>query len=224
MPSTTAPSKNTCYADSIISGFPSAKVSSGDEASTADNASENTAHQLPHPGCEKSILLQASGIAAELRITLTHCGIANSVRFLITGNSRKGGTDTLFVSENAADPDSTLVVYMGMSTFLSLSQKLMHHGLSPQTNEDVRDVEELQAVYAFCQSLVMDELLPKAFDDYHMMLKLTFDIVLITIDQTIYNLDNFSIFTANTIESKANRAYMESSIRTMVLIFPCELP
>ncbi|KAK2354850.1 Sec14p phosphatidylinositol transfer family protein [Trifolium repens] len=189
MPSTTAPSKNTCYADSIISGFPSAKVSSGDEASTADNASENTAHQLPHPGCEKSILLQASGIAAELRITLTHCGIANSVRFLITGNSRKGGTDTLFVSENAADPDSTLVVYMGMSTFLSLSQKLMHHGLSPQTNEDVRDVEELQAVYAFCQSLVMDELLPKAFDDYHMMLKLTFDIVLITMYDFWTNLD-----------------------------------
>ncbi|WJX42972.1 uroporphyrinogen-III C-methyltransferase [Trifolium repens] len=113
----------------------------------------------------------SSGIAAELGITLTHCGIANSVRFLITGNSRKGGTDTLFVSENAADPDSTLVVYMGMSTFLSLSQKLMHHGLSPQTNEDVRDVEELQTVYAFCQSLVMDELLPKAFDDYHMMLR-----------------------------------------------------
>ncbi|AES69276.2 uroporphyrinogen-III C-methyltransferase [Medicago truncatula] len=74
----------------------------------------------------------ASGIAAELGIPLTHRGIANSVRFL-TGHSRKGGTDPLFVSENAADPDSTLVVYMGLSTFPSLSQKLMHHGLSPQT-------------------------------------------------------------------------------------------
>jgi len=74
----------------------------------------------------------ASGIAAELGIPLTHRGIANSVRFL-TGHSRKGGSDPLFVSENAADPDSTLVVYMGLSTFPSLSQKLMHHGLSPQT-------------------------------------------------------------------------------------------
>jgi len=74
----------------------------------------------------------ASGIAAELGIPLTHRGIANSVRFL-TGHSRKGGTDPLFVSENAADPDSTLVVYMGLSTFPFLSQKLMHHGLSPQT-------------------------------------------------------------------------------------------
>jgi len=74
----------------------------------------------------------ASGIAAELGIPLTHRGIANSVRFL-TGHSRKGGSDPLFVSENAADSDSTLVVYMGLSTFPSLAQKLMLHGLSPQT-------------------------------------------------------------------------------------------
>ncbi|KAF7824506.1 Siroheme synthase [Senna tora] len=74
----------------------------------------------------------ASGIAAELGIPLTHRGISTSVRFL-TGHSRKGGTDPLFVAENAADPDSTLVVYMGLSTLPSLAQKLMDHGLSPQT-------------------------------------------------------------------------------------------
>ncbi|XP_021895621.1 uncharacterized protein LOC110812964 [Carica papaya] len=74
----------------------------------------------------------ASGIAAELGIPLTHRGVANSVRFL-TGHSRKGGTDPLFVAENAADPDSTLVVYMGLSTFPSLALKLMHHGLPPDT-------------------------------------------------------------------------------------------
>ncbi|KAK9109616.1 hypothetical protein Sjap_017676 [Stephania japonica] len=74
----------------------------------------------------------ASGIAAELGIPLTHRGIANSVRFL-TGHSRKGGTDPLFVAEHAADPDSTLVVYMGLSTLPSLAQKLMQHGLSPNT-------------------------------------------------------------------------------------------
>ncbi|KAK0579814.1 hypothetical protein LWI29_031843 [Acer saccharum] len=64
----------------------------------------------------------ASGIAAELGIPLTHRGVANSVRFL-TGHSRKGGTDPLFVAENAADPDSTLVVYMGLSTLPSLALK-----------------------------------------------------------------------------------------------------
>ncbi|KAK6240264.1 hypothetical protein QUC31_005733 [Theobroma cacao] len=74
----------------------------------------------------------ASGIAAELGIPLTHRGVANSVRFL-TGHSRKGGTDPLFVAENAADPDSTLVVYMGLSTLPSLALKLMHHGLPPDT-------------------------------------------------------------------------------------------
>ncbi|XP_031102582.1 uncharacterized protein LOC116006373 [Ipomoea triloba] len=74
----------------------------------------------------------ASGIAAELGIPLTHRGISNSVRFL-TGHSRKGGTDPLFVAENAADPDSTLVVYMGLSTLPSLASKLMYHGLPPDT-------------------------------------------------------------------------------------------
>lgn len=74
----------------------------------------------------------ASGIAAELGIPLTHRGVSTSVRFL-TGHSRKGGTDPLFVAENAADPDSTLVVYMGLSTLPSLALKLIHHGLPPGT-------------------------------------------------------------------------------------------
>lgn len=74
----------------------------------------------------------ASGIAAELGIPLTHRGVANSVRFL-TGHSRKGGSDPLFVAENAADPDCTLVVYMGLATLPSLATKLMSHGLPEDT-------------------------------------------------------------------------------------------
>lgn len=85
-----------------------------------------------HFGCSFTGITSASGIAAELGIPLTHRGVANSVRFL-TGHSRNGGTDPLFVAENAADPDSTLVIYMGLSTIPSLASKLMHHGLPPET-------------------------------------------------------------------------------------------
>eukprot|EP00250_Pteridium_aquilinum_P021548 c25162_g1_i1 orf=368-1528(+) len=74
----------------------------------------------------------ASGIAAELGIPLTHRGAANSVRFL-TGHSRKGGIDPLFIEEQVADPDSTLVVYMGLSTLPSLATKLMSSGLPADT-------------------------------------------------------------------------------------------
>ncbi|KAL9249843.1 hypothetical protein AKJ16_DCAP14944 [Drosera capensis] len=74
----------------------------------------------------------ASGIATELGIPLTHRGVSNSVRFL-TGHSRNGGEDPLYVAENAADPDSTVVIYMGLSTLPSLALKLIHHGLEPNT-------------------------------------------------------------------------------------------
>jgi uroporphyrin-III C-methyltransferase len=74
----------------------------------------------------------ASGISASLGIPLTHRGVANSVRFL-TGHSRKGGQDPLFVAGGAADPDTTLVVYMGLATLPALVTRLVESGLPADT-------------------------------------------------------------------------------------------
>ncbi|GAB2249302.1 hypothetical protein Droror1_Dr00012661 [Drosera rotundifolia] len=74
----------------------------------------------------------ASGIIAALGIPLTHYEVSNSVRFL-TGHSRNEGKDPLYLAENAADPDSTLVIYMGLYTLPSLALKLIHNGLEPNT-------------------------------------------------------------------------------------------
>ncbi|CAK0773444.1 S-adenosyl-L-methionine-dependent uroporphyrinogen III methyltransferase, chloroplastic [Coccomyxa viridis] len=58
----------------------------------------------------------ASGISASLGIPLTHRGLSTSVRFL-TGHSREGGEEALDASTMAlVDANTTLVVYMGLST------------------------------------------------------------------------------------------------------------
>lgn len=71
----------------------------------------------------------AAGICAELGIPMTHRGVATSVRFL-TGHAREGGQamvdDTIMA---AADPNTTLVVYMGLATLPLLVKQLQQHGM-----------------------------------------------------------------------------------------------
>ncbi|KAK9808403.1 hypothetical protein WJX73_000995 [Symbiochloris irregularis] len=78
----------------------------------------------------------ASGISADLGIPLTHRGSATSVRF-VTGHLRKEAEslpEAEFMMPGApADPHTTLVVYMGLSTLPTWSQQLQAAGLDPDT-------------------------------------------------------------------------------------------
>jgi uroporphyrin-III C-methyltransferase/precorrin-2 dehydrogenase/sirohydrochlorin ferrochelatase/uroporphyrin-III C-methyltransferase len=73
----------------------------------------------------------ASGCTAGFGIPLTHRGLANGVRF-VTGHCRENGALELNW-DSLADPDTTLVVYMGLAALPKISRRLMAAGLPPDT-------------------------------------------------------------------------------------------
>ncbi len=74
----------------------------------------------------------ASGCTAYAGIPLTHRGLAHGVRF-ITGHTQgeEGSLDLNWAS--LADPDTTLVVYMGRINVARIAGELIAHGLSADT-------------------------------------------------------------------------------------------
>jgi len=73
----------------------------------------------------------ASGCTANLGIPLTHRGLATGVRF-VTGHCR----DDIELDlnwESLADPETTLVIYMGMANVTRISERLIAAGLAPDT-------------------------------------------------------------------------------------------
>lgn len=81
-------------------------------------------HGIPHdivPG-----ITAASGCAAAVGIPLTHRGLSDGVR-LVTGHRQDGDLDLNFPA--LADPDCTLVVYMGVGSAARLAGSLMEAGL-----------------------------------------------------------------------------------------------
>ncbi len=73
----------------------------------------------------------ASGCAAAVNIPLTHRGMATSVRY-VTGHMQDDG-DLQLDWAGLANPDTTLVIYMGSATLRLLSRKLIEHGLPADT-------------------------------------------------------------------------------------------
>lgn len=69
----------------------------------------------------------ASGVMAGLNLPLTHRGLANGVRF-VTGQCGKNVPLDLNWS-SLADPDTTLVVYMGLAKLPEISAELIRAGM-----------------------------------------------------------------------------------------------
>lgn len=84
---------------------------------------------IPHayvPG-----ITAAQGVAASTGVPLTHRGLASSVRY-VTGH-RARDEDLALDWVSLADPDATLVVYMGAANIAEIAAALMAHGLSGAT-------------------------------------------------------------------------------------------
>ncbi len=73
----------------------------------------------------------AQGCAATIGIPLTHRGLATGVR-LVTGHCRQD-QPLDFDWEGMADPETTLVVYMGAANIAEISDSLVRAGLSSST-------------------------------------------------------------------------------------------
>jgi uroporphyrin-III C-methyltransferase len=73
----------------------------------------------------------ASACAAAVGVPLTHRGLATGVRF-VTGHCREDA-DLDFDWRGLADPDTTLVVYMGFANIARIAHSIMAHDLDPAT-------------------------------------------------------------------------------------------
>lgn len=72
-------------------------------------------------------ITSSAGCAAYAGIPLTHRGMAHGVRF-VTGHTK--GEEPLDLDwRSLADPDTTLVVYMGLSNAKPIGEKLIEHGM-----------------------------------------------------------------------------------------------
>jgi uroporphyrin-III C-methyltransferase/precorrin-2 dehydrogenase/sirohydrochlorin ferrochelatase len=72
------------------------------------------------------------GLAAALGVSLTHREAAHSVRF-VTGHAKSGELADDLDWRGLADPETTLIVYMGGRTAPAIAGRLIAEGLAPAT-------------------------------------------------------------------------------------------
>ncbi|MDO5647874.1 uroporphyrinogen-III C-methyltransferase [Paracoccus sp. (in: a-proteobacteria)] len=73
----------------------------------------------------------AQGMAASTGVPLTHRGLATAVRYVTGHRARDAELELDWAS--LADPDCTLVVYMGAANMAEIATRLMEHGLPSDT-------------------------------------------------------------------------------------------
>lgn len=77
-------------------------------------------------------ITSATAMAAALGVSLTHRNHAHSVRF-VTGHSRDGGLPEGLDWAGCADPECTLIIYMGGRTGKACAARLIAEGMAPET-------------------------------------------------------------------------------------------
>ncbi len=95
--------------------------------------SEEAAYLHSHGIAYKVVpgVTSASGCAASVGLPLTHRGVARGVRF-VTGHCREDEALD-FDWRGLADPDTTLVIYMGRANMAQISVRLIAEGLDADT-------------------------------------------------------------------------------------------
>lgn len=101
-------------------------------------------------------ITSAQGAAASTGVPLTHRGLATGVRYVTGHRARDARLDLDWAS--LANPDTTLVVYMGVSNIAEIAQNLIAHGMpadlpvlaiaSATTPREVRVVSCLSGIAA----------------------------------------------------------------------------
>ncbi|GAB6054028.1 hypothetical protein JCM17960_28480 [Magnetospira thiophila] len=95
--------------------------------------SEEAMYLAEHGICFEIVpgITASAGCTAYAGIPLTHRGLSTGVR-IVTGHVREGEELDLDW-QGLADPNTTLVVYMGLTNVARISRELIAHGLPPET-------------------------------------------------------------------------------------------